>query len=173
MTHLCPDCSTQMRQETVHGVQLDVCPKCAGIWFDAEEMRALLTRDPLALSALEDKAVPSETKQPPEQEPVGPSTRRCPACQLGLQQSPYLYTSPIVLDICLQCGGFFVDDGELGKMQQVRDQRHRPLTAAEEVMVLMGEAAPAHDKALRRQENLVHFLNALRRYQPGWIGLIP
>ena len=157
-----------MRAEMVHGVNLDACPRCAGIWFDPEDLRTLLARDPLAPSEIEDETIPQVT-----QKPAGPSIRRCPDCRLPLQQYHYLYTSPVVLDACTQCGGFFVEDGELGKMQQWLDQSHQPMGTDEEAKVALAEATIAHDDEMRRQQNLLHFFNTLRRYQPGWIGLIP
>jgi Zn-finger nucleic acid-binding protein len=157
-----------MHVETVDGVNLDVCPNCAGIWFDAEELHTLLARDPLALSELEDKTVPQVG-----QKLAGPSPWLCPNNQIPLQQYQYLYDSPVVLHACPQCGGFFVEEDELGKMQQWLDQSRKPMTPDEKASIAVGEAAIAHDKEMRRQQKLLHFFNVLQQNQPGWIGLIP
>lgn len=168
MARNCPNCSTEMRVENVDNVQLDVCPQCEGIWFNADELRTLLTRDPMALQDLEDRTEPQV-----EQKHIGPSTRACPDCKLPLQQYHYLYNSPVVLDACTNCSGFFVDAEELGKMQQWLDQSHQPMTKDEEARLVLAEATIEHDNVMRRQESLRHFFNLLRRYQLGWLGLIP
>src|SRR5579871_4414586 len=121
MTRTCPECSAKMCTEVIHGVHLDICPECAGIWFDFEELRTLLAQDPLVMSELEDRTMPHGAHKP-----IGTSLRHCPDCHLPLQQYRYLYTSPIVLEACTDCGGFFVEDGQLGKMQQWLDQSHKP-----------------------------------------------
>jgi len=168
MARNCPACSTEMRTETIDDVQLDVCPQCAGVWFDPEELRTLLARDPLSLTKLEDWTGASVT-----QKSAGPSIRRCPVCQLPLERYHYLYTSSIVLHACTQCGGFFVEDGELGKMQEWLDQSHRPMSPEEEARVTLAEATIAHDDEIHRQHKFLHLFNVLQRYRPGWIGLMP
>lgn len=38
----CPDCrSSQLLARKVHGVELDVCPHCQGVWFDQGELGKL------------------------------------------------------------------------------------------------------------------------------------
>ena len=45
-TRLCPVCSQQpLESHTFRGVQIDVCPVCAGIWFDAGEVKLLLKQN--------------------------------------------------------------------------------------------------------------------------------
>jgi Zn-finger nucleic acid-binding protein len=168
MARICPDCSTEMAVEEVYGVKLDVCPSCAGIWFDPEELRTLLAQDPVARIELEERTVPRV-----EQKHAGPSFRRCPDCSLPLQKYHYLYDSPIVLDACTNCGGFWVQDGELGKMQQWVDRSHKPMTAEEKARLTLAEATIAHNEEMHRQRNLLHLFDMLRQYQPGWMGMLP
>src|SRR5579859_6215839 len=152
MARNCPDCSTQMLVETVHGVQLDACPQCAAIWFDAEELRTLLAKDPLAPLEIEDKNKPQAVLRP-----AGPSTHQCPDCKQPLQQYHYLYNSPIVLHACANCGGFLVEDGQLGQIQQWLDRSHEPLTADQEAKLTLAQATIEHDAFMQRQENLRRF----------------
>jgi Zn-finger nucleic acid-binding protein len=41
---LCPVCQVALVPQTHLGITIDVCPTCAGIWFDADELRAALSR---------------------------------------------------------------------------------------------------------------------------------
>ena len=34
----CPGCSSPLVQERHHGLQLDVCDRCQGLWFDPDEL---------------------------------------------------------------------------------------------------------------------------------------
>ena len=35
----CPKCNDKMEVEKIEDVEIDVCTKCAGVWFDQDELR--------------------------------------------------------------------------------------------------------------------------------------
>ena len=37
----CPRCGKRLRQRAFHGVMIDGCPNCQGLWFDKSEIHAL------------------------------------------------------------------------------------------------------------------------------------
>src|SRR5580700_796715 len=113
MARNCPDCATEMTAETITGVTLDACSTCAGIWFDAGEMKRVMQSDPIALIDLDEDHMPSEPQCHP-----GGSTRRCPNCERVMDRIRYMYDSPIQLDSCETCFGLWVEHGELCKMQE-------------------------------------------------------
>jgi hypothetical protein len=41
----CPKCGADLKQEEHHGVQVERCPECLGIWLDAGEAEAMLKTD--------------------------------------------------------------------------------------------------------------------------------
>ena len=168
MARICPDCVIEMRMETVREVNLDVCPACAGIWFDPEELRTLLARDPIVLLDLEERHPPRVTHGP-----AAEAFRRCPDCSLPLTEYHYLYSSPVVLESCTDCGGFWVEEGELVKMQQWLDKTNAPLTTDEKIRLALAEAAVASEAEVSRQHNLSRFFRMLQQYRPGWFGLLP
>lgn len=45
----CPKCGQELQEERYHGVLVDRCTACRGIWFDAGEAEGLLDREPSAL----------------------------------------------------------------------------------------------------------------------------
>lgn len=47
----CPKCGAQLAEERYHGVAVDCCPSCKGLWFDAGEAESLLDREPGALQS--------------------------------------------------------------------------------------------------------------------------
>lgn len=38
----CPKCGGTLFTEAVHGIQIDRCPDCHGMWFDAGEFESLM-----------------------------------------------------------------------------------------------------------------------------------
>ena len=38
----CPKCGGHLKTETLHDIQVDRCPDCLGVWFDAGEAESLL-----------------------------------------------------------------------------------------------------------------------------------
>lgn len=48
-TRPCPVCSPEpLAKLTTHGIEVDVCPNCQGVWLDAGELRAVARRGPRA-----------------------------------------------------------------------------------------------------------------------------
>jgi uncharacterized protein len=42
---LCPHDNARMALEQTRGVEVEVCPKCHGLWLDADELEALNVRE--------------------------------------------------------------------------------------------------------------------------------
>lgn len=41
----CPKCGADLHSETFHGIQVDRCPECHGIWLDNGELALLMKHD--------------------------------------------------------------------------------------------------------------------------------
>ena len=54
----CPACSTTMETIDFRGMMIDVCPKCAGIWFDDIELSELIEKNPELIVQLENAFEP-------------------------------------------------------------------------------------------------------------------
>ncbi len=57
-----------MNVETFLDVNLDVCPACAGLWVNPDELSTILHKDPEGFADLEAKEIPHV-----EHGPAGPS----------------------------------------------------------------------------------------------------
>jgi len=44
MARECPKCGVEMEKKESHGVLVDKCPDCKGIWFDRSEFRKLIDK---------------------------------------------------------------------------------------------------------------------------------
>ena len=41
----CPKCGADLKEASMHGVTVDICSECSGIWFDAGELDQLQPED--------------------------------------------------------------------------------------------------------------------------------
>lgn len=167
MPRSCPDCYRPMTPTTYGDVALDTCGDCGGIWFDEGELKRAMLEDALALAALEDRVAPGIA---PLVEPA--RNRRCPDCERVLDRFRYLYDSPVQLDMCGTCGGTWVEDGELRKMDAwLRGNMTAGLEAGRrwtpEQEKKLAEAVAIHERELGRQRMLCGLfatINRMRRY---------
>jgi len=100
-------------------IELDRCDPCKGTWFESGELVRLVGRD---LSALDIEpgeparlaTCPTCGKQAPESADVCPGCKRslempCPRCETPLHG---LQLGDHHVEVCLECGGMWLDDGE-------------------------------------------------------------
>ncbi len=158
----CPVCTVALVPQTHLGVTLDVCPTCAGIWFDADELTRLRQIDPTVLPRIDLQYQPVVERFDP------PWERLCPVCRVPLSRYNYLYTSNIQLDTCDQCGGIWVDDGELIKMNQVlQDAKTAEVPPEAKAKMALAQAEAEHREQMDKLEfwtGLFNFLRARPRF---------
>jgi membrane associated rhomboid family serine protease len=111
----CPSCDAQLEGHKYHGLAIDVCRNCGGIWFDPEELKEFIghfirDRDdlPEAQIDLNKDVLPAYRIS----EPV----MTCPRCQRQMKKSNYAYDSNVILDKCPSCGGIWTEGGEIDKI---------------------------------------------------------
>lgn len=172
MARSCPDCQTELHTEEVLGIALDVCPKCAGIWFDDGELLKLKELGDEAMGEAEDAAAPEG-----ELTERTPSRRTCPECKAQLEEFSYLYSSKVKLDTCPLCFGTWVDDGELNAMRHALSHAELPespeLRRGVEHQLRVAELEAEHQDFLARHRRIAQFfrtLNMTRRRLP-WVHL--
>ena len=91
---------------TTSNVELsyDVCEKCGSLWLDAGELdkMAFQVKGSIEFSSEEEDAA------------LGKDARKCPRCvDFELARVRFLGETDIVLEHCRNCGGFWLDGGEL------------------------------------------------------------
>ncbi|MEQ1822195.1 MAG: zf-TFIIB domain-containing protein [Fimbriimonadaceae bacterium] len=125
MERICPDCDQPLVTENVLDFQVDVCAKCAGLWFDDGELTKLSKAGWAEMDSAEDRFVP--TVEPSQSDQM----RSCPACRKPMEAFRYLYSSPVTLDSCPSCLGIWVEDGELRQMMlALGDAQSQPVNPA-------------------------------------------
>lgn len=116
----CPKCGIALDRKKVRELTAEGCPKCGGIWLDKiawEQVRNDLD------GALELERVFVDYNPMP----VIGIDLLCPQCNLALQPFRPMDAPNMEFDFCSNCGGLWLEDGELGKLIQVLRQ-HRPTT---------------------------------------------
>lgn len=103
----CPVCSSPMNTQDFGGVAVDVCSNCKGLWFDWEELSKVDGENADLGAALKDAL------NSPRHPDADRGKVNCPKCGLPLHRHGYKMVKGVSIDECYQCGGFFLDAGEL------------------------------------------------------------
>jgi Zn-finger nucleic acid-binding protein len=152
VSRICPDCHTSLEPRAFQELMLDACPKCAGIFFDDGEVAQLKAKGRSAFEALEAAVAPTVTL-----EQSMDRMRICPQCNTGMDKFRYLYNSNLMLDECGQCGGIWVQEGELSRMADLLDGC-RTGKGIGRPAALVTTAAPDQASAPTRLRRVHHFL---------------
>ena len=102
----CPKCWVPLDvvKEDIWGpdIDIDVCPKCNGIWLDPGELKKILKNKDLSDYLTKDIGTKSH------------SPLICPGCRniMDIQKADDIET-----DVCLTCHGVWLDPGELDDLK--------------------------------------------------------
>jgi Zn-finger nucleic acid-binding protein len=105
----------QARGEGADVVEIDVCPACRGLWLDAKE-----------LAKIDDNFFVDVEEMELEKAEAGADdgALRCPRCE-GAPRLDKVHPrkfQQLIIDRCPECRGFWLDRGELEKIQDVSDK---------------------------------------------------
>ena len=139
----CPVCEEPLIVVEREKIELDFCPRCHGLWFDAGELALLAemlhrTLTPARGDALE-KAVTDEKPYP------------CPRCGRRMEKFNLGSAPRVRVDRCRAGHGLWFDHGELGSLMS--QMPVKPGSRPEALLRFMGEtfvpgaAAPERNSA--------------------------
>lgn len=140
----CPHDDSPLTTATYEGgVNVDSCPVCQGAWLQQGELDTILTSRERAVA-------PSES---PESDSVAAAYEmakdkeapaiQCPSCNTQLSREEFGFASRILVDVCPNGCGRWMDRGEIAALEQFYEQ-NRPaqrqlpsfLTA---ILVMLGQ----------------------------------
>jgi len=129
----CVKCNSILDRATFQGLEVDLCPKCGGLWLDRGEITRAAKLPEAELDRL--RALLTGAKGPP---PVPTeNVAHCPACPGNLAE---MLLGNVHVDYCSKCHGIFLDRGELqAAIEAVRAKSRQ--TSAHEVVIAISTAS--------------------------------
>ncbi len=114
----CPKCEKETLEETLfQGVKIDTCSSCKGYWFEKDELRKAKDEKEEDLNWMDVDLWENEVSFR-----VTKDKLICPDCGLPLFEVNY-GDSNIKVDVCNQCEGIWLDEGEFKKiMSYLKDK---------------------------------------------------
>ena len=107
----CPECAAALATIEVEGLKLDRCPACGGVWFDFEEVDAILRRD------VQDSLW--EAGAPEHEAPADADDRKylpCPKCAGEMIKVKPPQRPDIAVDTCMVCYGRWLRSADAAKL---------------------------------------------------------
>jgi Zn-finger nucleic acid-binding protein len=125
-------------------IELDYCPNCSGIWFDAGELALMLETAGIEDNRLTIRGILSSSSEAKTTE----KKRRCPICRRRLKKTTIGREPAVLIDLCTEGDGLWFDGGEVHQLitQHVErlsagsDSQERVLTFLEDTF--RAEAGP-------------------------------
>jgi Zn-finger nucleic acid-binding protein len=116
----CPACYNELTPLQVGSLTVDVCQSgCGGIWFDAFELQRVDQEEEAAgQPLLELKREPGVLVDPARK-------RECPRCP-GIKLHRHFFSARRRVDVdeCPNCGGYWLDAGELAAIRAEKSAAH-------------------------------------------------
>lgn len=158
----CPACGNQLQQMTAGDVTVDVCKGgCGGIWFDNFELKKFdEPHESVGEQLLEIERGESVT--------IDRTKRlKCPKCDdVVMMRHFFSVKKQVEVDECPDCGGFWLDAGELRQIRSLfKTEQERHKAAEEYFEEVFGDklaAMQAEDEAklnkARKVANMFRFI---------------
>jgi Zn-finger nucleic acid-binding protein len=102
----CPNDNEKLEKVLFHSVEVDYCPKCLGIWFDADELRLAKDDKDKQLNWVDFDLWRDKSKFH-----ISQGDKHCPIDRAGLVEVKYEGAKTKV-DFCKMCQGIWLDRGE-------------------------------------------------------------
>jgi len=114
----CPIDNNELEKQSYEAdIEIDICPRCAGVWLDKGELETIeetIENDYIEeLEKFPDYAGSAYTMA--LQKKAAEIT--CPDCNTAMERKEYAYTSQIMIDKCPKCHGIWLDKGELQALE--------------------------------------------------------
>jgi Zn-finger nucleic acid-binding protein len=103
----CPKCSEKFYILNLNDVEIDCCKKCESLWFDPDELK-------MVMNAADDVTDMFSH--------AGKAKYKCPVCQARLRKRSFLFPKKLVVDICPDGHGVYLEKGELEQVFKISNQ---------------------------------------------------
>jgi uncharacterized protein len=131
---ICPVCRKDALVVEYKNIELDYCPGCGGVWFDAGELELLLEAAGIKDYASYLKQVSSAGEAATEEK-----KRRCPVCRRKMKKEYLDTANKVLVDVCAGGHGIWFDGGEVVQLIKELDAASTEHTASKETLAYIGE----------------------------------
>jgi len=142
----CPRCHSALAAKTYEAdVEVNECPDCHGLWLDAGEL------DRIQEAVASDSAPSLERPENTVQRSFEMARQRaqaeidCPRCGVAMGRREAHYASGVLVDVCPQCAGYWLDRSELQTLEafsermRIEERRERQRGFFASFRQLLGE----------------------------------
>ena len=118
----CPRCGSILQSVENDGQMVEACTDCKGEWLHAGELQKLVEHHDEVFTQQEIESLDAVNKEIETVELADHDELNCPVCEtVRMEHFNYGDTSGIILHKCMECGGIWMDKGELQKVEEVVD----------------------------------------------------
>jgi Zn-finger nucleic acid-binding protein len=111
----CPRTGTEMKAVKVGGIEVDISEECGGVFFDHYELEKFDDS-----TDIRGEVLIEHLKQFPPPLLDDSQTIHCPRCpQVKMRRFHYSEQAQLEIDECINCGGIWLDAGELERLRDL------------------------------------------------------
>lgn len=117
----CPKCVGILEKKKVEGIEVDVCPICEGMWFDAGELEDVIRVDSKDFDYIDVGREELDGKELTAANiDLNSRKGKCPKCSDGtiLLQKQYEKKHTVRIDMCPKGHGLWLDGGEIESLRK-------------------------------------------------------
>ena len=130
----CPNCDAELESTRRHGVEMDICPSCEGLWLTCQE-----------LDQLEDKVFDfGDDEKGSLMVESAPANLKCPQCSKLMRSFEYRFYD-LAMDFCEDKHGFWLEAEEDKRVLELMKKEEKNLGRK----VLAEDRFSAHLRYLR------------------------
>ena len=131
---ICPVCKKDALIVEYNHIELDYCPSCGGVWFDAGELELFMESAGLEnfRSYLDDIVNSPEVS-------TSEKKRKCPICRHKMKKTYVDEDKKNLVDICHVGDGIWFDGGEVNHLVKALIEKSPGTGASKDVLAFVGE----------------------------------
>lgn len=162
----CPVCGNELQQVSIRNIEVDVCKGgCGGLWFDNYELKKFdephETEGESLLEIEKDESIVIDHDK----------QRNCPKCKdIIMMRHFFTHKHEVEMDECAQCGGVWLDHGELSHIRSQYKTEEERKAAADSYFsdIIDTELEPLRKESREQLDKAERFANVFRFLCPSY-----
>jgi hypothetical protein len=131
---ICPVCKNGAIIVEYKKIELDYCPACRGVWFDAGELELLME----SAGVERYQSLLNKLNRTPEAV-SSEKVRKCPICRRKMKKAYIDEEGKVLVDVCHGGHGIWFDSGEVDHLLRSLAEKSMEKDAYRDVLAFVGE----------------------------------